>query len=377
MTWFAVALLAVLPLGFAAWLWKQRARGTALPWQRGASLAALGGLAAAAATWLEERALAFTGLDVGTAGSSVLGLSLFAVLFAAPLEEALKAGVAWPLYLSRKLTSGRVAALHVAAIVGGFACVDALLWHAESETSSWIDVLRLGLALPGHFFFSGLWGYMLGLERRDRYFGFVWMICAALRGAYDHLVFGRSAAFLVVALPVVVLLGVGTMLVFRKHDEEPSRGPNSAHSLLDRTSVATVRRALTRPGRPVMVHWIFFGVLVTFGVTLVLLACAVYLGHSWGIDFSLANEEGMRGLLPVLLLVAALLLAFPLSGYLIARASGVASVLEPAWATGATILAVLGVFSVTEPSAVVIALAIAPVGLTLACVGAWLGLDRT
>lgn len=375
MTWFAVALLAVLPLGFAAFLWRQGARGPTLPWRRGLALALFGALSAACATWLEERALSFTGLDVGTTGGSVLGLSLFAVLFAAPLEEALKVGVTWPLYLSRKLTSGRVAALHVAAIVSGFACVDALLWHALDHERSWVDVVRLGLALPGHFFFSGLWAYMLGLERRDRYFGFVWMICAALRGAYDHLVFGRSAAFLVVAVPVVVLLGVGTLLVFRK--EEPTRAPSSAHSLFERTSVATVRRALTRQGRPVMVQWILFGVLVTFGVTLVLLGAAVYLGHSWGIDFSLANEEGVRGLLPVLLLVAALLLAFPLSGYLIARASGVASVLEPAWATGATILAVLGVFSVTEPSAVVIALAIAPVGLTLACVGAWLGLDRT
>lgn len=376
MTWFAVVLIALLPLGFAAWLWRRGAERAALPWRRGLLLAFFGGLSAAGATWVEEQALAFTGLDVG-AEDAIVGLSLFAVLFAAPLEEALKVGVTWPLYLSRRLTSGRIAALHVAAVVGGFACVDAVLWHAFDQERTWIDVVRLSLALPGHFFFSGLWGYLLGLERRDRFFGLVWMLCAALRGAYDHLLFGRSAAFLVVALPVVILLGVGTFLMFRQHEESQTRGPSSSHSLLERASVASVRRALTRSHRPVMVHWILLGVLVTFGVTLVLLGCAVYLGHAWGIDFSLANEEGMRGLLPVALLVAALLLAFPFSGYLIARASGAASVLEPAWATGATILVVLGVFSVTEPSAVVIALAIAPVGLTLACVGAWLGLDRS
>lgn len=376
MTTVAVALLALLPLAFAAWLWMQRSARTTLPWRRGVLLAALGALAAGGATWLEAKALTWTGLDLAGAGGPALGLSLFSLLVAAPLEEALKVAVAWPLYLSRRLTSGRNAALHIAAIVAGFACADTIVWHVMDSERTWTDVVRLGLALPGHFFFSGVWGYFLGLERRDRYFGVIWMICAALRGAYEHLIFDRSALFLVVALPVVALLAFGTLLVFRKEDRTSTKGRSSSHSLLDRTNVASVRRALSRHGRPVMIHWILLGVLVTFGVTLVFLAIAVYLGHSWGIDFSLADEDGLAGLLPVLLLVTALLLAFACSGYLIARASGVASVLEPAWATGATILVVLGVFSVTEPSAVVIALAIAPVGLTLACVGAWLGLER-
>lgn len=375
MTVLLVALLAALPLAFAAWLWKRSGVSARLPWQLALILAALGAMVAAASFWLERQALSFTALDAPGARGAELGLSLFSVLFAAPLEEALKVAVAWPLYLSRRLTSGRVAALHVAAIVAGFACAECLLWQAWGGQPGWVDGARLGLSLPGHFFFSGLWGYVLGLERRDRYFALVWLISAALRGAYDHLVFARSPAFLVIALPVAVLLALGAMLVFREREDALRGRPTS--SLLEHASVGAVRSALSRHGKPVMFHWILLGILVTFGVTLVFLGLAVYLGHSWGIDFALAEEDGLEGLLPVLLLVVALLLAFPFSGYLIARASGVASVLEPAWATGATILVVLGVFSVTEPSAVVIALAIAPVGLTLACVGAWLGLDRT
>ena len=376
MTAIVVIAIALLPLAFATWVWRRSGERSRLPWQRALVLACFGAVAAAGASWVEAQALAFAELDVGTRRGTELGLSLFAVLFAAPLEEALKVAIAWPLYLSRRLVTGRSAALHVTAIVAGYACAECVLWQVFAVERSWTSLVRLGLSLPAHFLFSGLWGYLLGLERRDRYFGMVWLICAALRGAYEHLVFVRSAAFLVVALPVVLLLVLGTMLFFRA-GEEPTRGTPTSHSFLERASVASVRSALSRRGRPVMIHWILLGVLVTSGVTLVFLAGAVYLGHSWGIDFALADEDGLEGLLPVVLLVTALLLAFPFSGYLIARASGVASVLEPAWATAATILAVLAVFSVTEPSAVVIALAIAPIGLTLACIGAWLGLERS
>ena len=138
-----------------------------------------------------------------------------------------------------------------------------------------------------------------------------------------------------------------------------------------------MRVAISRRGQRLMIPWILFGVLVTVGVTLVFLGVSVYLGHRFGIDFSLADEAGLQGAIPIALLASALLLAFPFSGFLIARASGAVSVLEPAWATGAAIGVVLVLFSVTEPTALVIALAIAPVGLALACVGAWFGLERT
>jgi hypothetical protein len=374
-TTVVAALLGLLPLAFAGWLWRRTRTTTRLPWRRALLLAVLGGFSSAVALWVEAQALAFAELDASAPYGLELGLFSFSVLVAAPLEEALKVAVAWPFYLSRRLGTGRGAALHVAVIVAGYTFAECVLWPAFGHDSSWMGLVRLGLTLPAHFLLSGLWGYLLGLERRDRYFGAVWLVCAVLRGAYEHLISTGSAAYLAIALPVILLLVLATLLLLRVRDD-PSRARSSVHSLLERASVASVRSALSRRGQPVMVHWILMGISITFGVTLVFLASAVYLGHAWGIDFALADEDGLEGLLPVLLLVAALLLAFPFSGYLIARASGVKSVLEPAWATGTTILVVLGVFSVTEPSAVVIALAIAPVGLTLACVGAWLGLDR-
>src|SRR5690606_2113583 len=113
------------------------------------------------------------------------------------------------------------------------------------------------------------------------------------------------------------------------------------------------------------------------GMTLCFLAAAVFLGHRYGVDFSQAEAAGFEGILPVALLGGALLAAFPVSAYLIARASRAVSVLEPAWATGASIFAVIALFSVTEPTALVIAMGVAPVGFTLACAGAWFGLERT
>jgi hypothetical protein len=72
----------------------------------------------------------------------------------------------------------------------------------------------------------------------------------------------------------------------------------------------------------------------------------------------------------------AVLLAFPLAGYLIARASAAESVLEPALASGAAIVVVMLMLSITEPVALVVAVAIAPLAFSLACGGAWFGLER-
>jgi hypothetical protein len=125
-----------------------------------------------------------------------------------------------------------------------------------------------------------------------------------------------------------------------------------------------------------MIHWIVIGAFVNLGVTLVFLATAVYLGHRYDVDFALADEAGTEGIMPIAILGVALLSSFPVSGFLIARASGALSVLEPAWATGASIILVLALFSVTEPTALVIAVGVAPVGFLLACLGAWFGLAR-
>jgi hypothetical protein len=74
------------------------------------------------------------------------------------------------------------------------------------------------------------------------------------------------------------------------------------------------------------------------------------------------------------LLGAGVLVAFPAAGFLVARASGTASVLEPALAAALAIAGTLVMLGLAAPVAVVFALAFAPIGFGLACAGAWVGI---
>ena len=93
-------------------------------------------------------------------------------------------------------------------------------------------------------------------------------------------------------------------------------------------------------------------------------------------DFSLADESDMRSTGPLILLGAAVLLAFPIAGYLVAKASAAHSVVEPALAAGLALAALVAMLFVTAPIGVLFALAVAPLAFGLACGGAWFGLER-
>ncbi len=362
-------------LVFAFWLWRRVERTSHFPMKRALLLATSGMVLSVLGTLIERATLSFTGLGLGSDGRGTLGSALVMVLFFAPLEEALKVACVWPAYVRRRLLTGQLGATHAVLGAGGFAFAETLSWFLLWDQNSWLDVLRAGIALPAHFFFAGLWGYMLGGGRRDRWFGPIWLLSVLLHGIYDHIIFGRGPGLLVVVVPMLLLMAFGVRSVLG----EPSSysGRRSVYSLLEAPSLGTVREVMARKGRPLLVHWILLGALVTLGVMLSFLAAAVYAGHRLGIDFALADEAGIEGAVPIALLGGALLLAFPFSAYLVARASGSVSVLEPAWATGAAILVVVGLFSVTEPTALLVALGIAPVGFALACAGAWFGLERS
>ena len=100
------------------------------------------------------------------------------------------------------------------------------------------------------------------------------------------------------------------------------------------------------------------------------------LGHRMGVDFSLADESDVRSTGPLILLGAAVLLAFPIAGFLVAKASAAHSVLEPALAAGLALTALVAMLFVTAPVGVLFALAVAPLAFGLACGGAWIGLER-
>ena len=73
------------------------------------------------------------------------------------------------------------------------------------------------------------------------------------------------------------------------------------------------------------------------------------------------------------LLGAGFLAAFPLSGYLIARASAVTTIAEPAASSALCIGVSLVLMGFVAPVALVFALALAPIAFGLSCAGAWVG----
>jgi hypothetical protein len=65
--------------------------------------------------------------------------------------------------------------------------------------------------------------------------------------------------------------------------------------------------------------------------------------------------------------------AFPLSGYLVARASSAKTLLEPALAAGLALALTLVILGIAAPVAIIFAIACAPIAWALACAGAWIG----
>jgi len=307
-----------------------------------------------------------------TVRTGVLG---YHVLLLGPLFEAAAALSLWPLYRRRGFRGPREAASLALTAASGVSlglCLSWFLSPPEGVQLLWLRVFLLALSAP---FFAALWGVLLGGSGRERFFTFAWAAAAVLHGLFSYLVLARGAAVLLLSLPLLLLMGVSLLRgVFRERVPEECL---TSLSLLDVSGQVSVSELIRRPSRPVLLHWVFFGAVVTFGVVLVFLTLAVLLGRQLGVDFARAEEAGAEGLAPIALLLSALLFSFPFSAYLLARASGARSVLEPAWAVGLSIGLTTALFSATEPEALVIALGTAPVGFALASLGALFGIERS
>ncbi|HLV22087.1 MAG TPA: PrsW family glutamic-type intramembrane protease, partial [Polyangiaceae bacterium] len=378
LAWLSFIALAALPLAAAIAVFRLGSRRFPEPRRVALGVVIGGGIAALAAVHLEQSLLELSGLSLDAMVAGVRGALLATFLLAAPLEEAAKVAVVWPLFRARRISDRRSGVLYAVCAAAGFAAVEVVLVR---ERAGSMPHLRLLAGMCAHLFFAGVWGYALGGggRTRGRYFGVAWLAAMALHGLYLHIVFGRGPAVLVLTLPMLAAMALVSWLAFREiaagragragRAAAPLSGPEPA-------SLRTVRRALRRRGRPLMVHWIAVGVFVTIGLMLACLALAVYLGHRVGVDFALVDEADVRSSGPLLLLGAAVLFAFPLAGYLVARASAAQSVLEPALGAGIAIGLVVFMLSVTAPVAVVFALAMAPIAFALACGGAWFGLSE-
>lgn len=373
----AAPLLVLFPLGLGYLVWRRVSVLGQVSRRLTILMAVAGALAALFAAYFERIVLSYTGLSLDVATSGADGALLATFLLAAPLEEALKVSVVWPLYRSRRIADSRLGVCYASAAGAGFSAVEGVMAVLLGAPGG-VTVLRALVSVPAQLFFAGVWGYALGARgpnRRGHWFSVAWLIATLLHGLYDHIVWGRGPGLLVSVFPLFVFMGVGAWIALRDVAPEP---PSQQHwiPVPDPPSLRALRAALRPVDHRVMVRWIVIGAFATLGLVIALLALTVVLGHRLGVDFSLADESDMRSSGPLILLGGAVLAAFPIAGYLVAKASAAHSVLEPALAAGLALAVLIVMLFMTAPIGVLFALAVAPLACGMACGGAWIGLER-
>lgn len=345
----------------------------------------LGGAGKGATAYLELRAAAWTGLEMNAQAAGSSGSMLFLFGFAAPIREASKVAVMWPAFRSKYFDEPLDGLVYASAAALGFATIENALTLRE-HSFGWIWIARTIIALPAHVFFACAWGYALGrakrIKRPGALFPASWLVATVAHGLYAHLVYGRGPAALVGTIPLLLAMGVAAIFAIRDLRVRADRSSRTS-MLLERVSsfyvvssppsLRTVREAMRREGQPITFRWVIFGAIVTVGAMTVGLALSVAFGHWAHVDFSVVDEHDVSTTAPVALLGSGILLAFPVSGFLIARASSLPTMLEPALASGLAILFTLILLGLAAPVALVFAFAFSPIAWALACAGAWVG----
>ncbi len=342
----------------------------------------LGAIAAAIALNVTERAAARTGLDVRVSAAGESGALVFLFFVVAPIQEAAKVAAAWPAFLSKHLDEAYDGVVYSAASSLGFAAVEnALVLQAHPTGAIWIA--RAVLALPAHVFFACLWGYALARakqsKRRLPIFPAAFVATIGAHGLYAHFVYGRGPGALLAVTPLLAVMGVVAWMLardLRTRGDRSSPVPSTSRGRLARLSqppsLSAVRSALRRGiDEPVKVRWILFGALVTLGAMIVGLAGGIVAAHVLHIDLSTVNEHELRTAAPALLLGMGVLGSFPTSGWLVARAANVRTLLEPALASVLALVVTLVALGFAAPFAVIFGLAISPIAWVLSCAGAW------
>jgi RsiW-degrading membrane proteinase PrsW (M82 family) len=314
-----------------------------------------------------------------------LAAYIYALLVAAPLAQGLKVAPVALAVRARRVEAPIDGIVYAGASALGFVSAHNATFLFVHNAAS-IDALRTLLAVPAHLFFAAAWGYALGREGGKRIagsrFNLAWLGAAVFNGVYDHIVFAQRPAALVAAVPILATIGVLALLgardLIRRGGTVRGAGRRRFLPPLAPPSLRSMREALRRAERPVVLSWILFGALVTVGVMIASLVIAVVVGHRMGIDFAAVDRSagGAAGTAPLVLLGGAALCAFPIAGWLVARASRAQSVIEVAISALIAILGSLVLLGLAAPVAVVFAIAFAPIAFGLACVGAWLGLGR-
>jgi RsiW-degrading membrane proteinase PrsW (M82 family) len=385
-------LASFFPAVLAAYLvWRTDQRREA--WFPSVGTFVLGALAAVPAFYLQSRAAAWTGLDVRTSVAGDAGALVFQFALVSPMREAAKVAASWPAFRSKHFKDPYDGLVYAALASMGFATVDGA-WHLWRHPGEGIWIARVLLALPAHLFFASLWGYSLGrakqVKRPGRMFPLTWLAATLGHAFYAHFVYGRGPGAIVAAVPMLLSMAIVAVFIardlrargeaFGPPGSDPTFGsrlsispPSMVKSSNRPPSLRAVREALRRADRPIMFRWIAVGALVTIGAMIVGLAASIAFGHYAHVDFAAVDEHDVSTTAPVALLGAGVLAAFPLSGFLVARASRVPTLLEPALSASLAIVASLVLLGLAAPVAMVFALAFSPIALALACAGAWVG----
>jgi RsiW-degrading membrane proteinase PrsW (M82 family) len=379
-------LPTLLPAAFLAALFAHVARrpGHREPPARMAATFVLGALAAALALYLTHRAAQLTGLDVRVSAAGQTGALVFLFLVVSPLQEAAEVASVWPAMTLKRFDQPFDGVVYATCSALGFAAVEnAVVLYTHPAGAIWIA--RALLALPARVFCACLWGYALGRAKRNRhhfpFFPGAFVVALLAHGLYAHFVYGRGPGAVFAVTPLLAAMGLLSWFLGRdlalRAIEPRSLPPSSRRGPLSRLSqppsLASVRAALRADDEPIRLFWILFGALATFGAMLVGIAAGVFAAHALHVDLARIDEHDAGASAPVLLLGVGLLASFPMSGWLVARAAGVHTLLEPALAAVLALVLTLVTLGFAAPFTVVFALALSPIAWLLSCIGAWLG----
>lgn len=344
----------------------------------------LGALAAGLTIYLTDRAARLTGLDVRVSAAGQTGALVFLFLVVAPLQQAGEVASVWPAMTLKRFDQPFDGVVYAACSALGFAAVEnAIVLYTHPTGAIW--VARALLALPARVFCACLWGYALGRAKRTRQriplFPGAFVAAVLAHGLYAHFVYGRGPGAVFAVTPLLAAMGLLSWLLGRDLAARTSKGqsvpPSSRRGPLSRLSqppsMASVRAALRADDEPIRLGWIFFGALATFGAMIVGVAAGVFAAHALHVDLAKIDEHDAGASAPVLLLGVGLLASFPTSGWLVARAAGVHTLLEPALAAVLALVLTLVTLGFAAPFTVVFALALSPIAWLLSCIGAWLG----
>ncbi len=355
------------------------------PWYVVLGTFVLGGVTGYGAIYLQQRAQAWTGLDLRSEVAGNAGALLFIFAFIAPVRELAKVIAVWPAFRSRFFDEPLDGVVYAASASLGASCVQSAHMFQNHELGL-VWVLRAVLSLVANVFFACAWGYALGRVKQKKSVGsllaFTWTASTMAHGLYIHLVLGRGSAAMVGVAPLLLAMALLTYFGYRDLKARGDAREDRPSGLLERVSMhylsappslRSVQEAMRKQGQPLTLRWVGFGTLVTLGTMFSGLALAVAFGHYADVDFSRVDESDVTTTGPVALLGSGLLAAFPLSGYLIAKASSLHTLLEPALATALALVLTMVALGAAAPVALAFALAFSPIALGLAVAGAWVG----